>query len=767
MFKSRFFIIVSLITVLPALIFAALAIFLYSYSKNNIDFRADEEMFLAARCSNVTKLYYDAGGYNSAGDYDPVEYATVSGATEKKSFVKYESISENVKLAFLAAEDREFFDHSGVNVRRTVMAALNYILNRSDRFGGSTITQQVIKNISGDKEKTVKRKIEEIIRAYNIEHSHSKKEIFEVYLNIIPMGEGVCGVSLASQLYFGKDVNDLEVEEAALLAAITNAPTRNNPYNNYGAAIKKRNAVLFAMYECGYITEEEYTSAKESLIVLEERSEAKNSLSSWFTETVCDTVVKDLQRELGYTEGAAKMLVYSGGLSIYTTVDPKIQAIMEERFKSGEYSFGEGYAGPQYSMVVCDSKSGSVRGIIGGAGEKRANKVFNHALTPHVPGSTLKPLALYAPLIDKKEITWSTVFDDIPKEVHQDEGGILRAYPKNSPDEYAGLICTADAIAYSKNTVAIELYNRLGKEAVFENLYNKYRFKTLVKREEKNGKVYTDIAESPLAYGQLTYGVPLVDLTGAYTSFASGGILQKARCYLKCYDGNGDLIIDNTADATRVFSSDCAKVMQKLLSGVVEYGTASSIRLKKIVNTAGKTGTSGANLDKLFVGFTPYYTAGIWCGFDDGKSAVYGTNHLKIWDDVMIRIHENTLSNVDIPESFSTGGLVRSAFCKDSGELYSPECLLDVRQNRLGYGYFIKGTEPRHNCSVHKVVRIDDKTGEILHPFDIMYRYGMNVAFLDIKKRGIQGDVHIADEEYILPEEYKNRFGMRKLFFGF
>jgi len=355
MVKKRLFTAIMLITVVPAIFLSSIAIFLYTYSRKNIDFRADEEMFIAAKHGNVTKLYYDGAGYNSAGVYEPIEYASVSGAAEKRSFVKYADISENVKNAFIAAEDREFFKHSGVNLRRTAFAALNYILNRSDNFGGSTITQQVIKNISGDNEKTVKRKLEEIIRAYNIEYSHSKEEIFEVYLNIVPMGEGVAGVSLASELYFGKTADELNIEEAALLAAITNAPTRYNPYNNYENALKKRNAVLFAMKECGYISDEEYLIVKSHPITLRERSEAKSNISSWFTETVCDIVTRDLQEELGYTESAARMLVRSGGLKIYTTVDPVIQKTIEQYFQDQNNFPEQTYDGPQYSMVVFDS----------------------------------------------------------------------------------------------------------------------------------------------------------------------------------------------------------------------------------------------------------------------------------------------------------------------------------------------------------------------------------------------------------------------------
>ena len=196
--------------------------------------------------------------------------------------------------------------------------------------------------------------------------------------------------------------------------------------------------------------------------------------------------------------------------------------------------------------------------------------------------------------------------------------------------------------------------------------------------------------------------------------------------------------------------------MTQLLSGVVNGGTASGLRLAEMLDTAGKTGTSGKGHDKLFIGFTPYYTAGIWSGYDDGKTSVSGALHLKLWDNVMIRIHEYALGGTENPKSFKTDGLVYSAYCKDSGELFSPECLLDIRGNRIGYGYFIKGTEPRHNCTRHKVVRIDESSGDILKYHDFRYPFGTDVALIDIENRKLPDGLIIADDEYLLPDEYKS-----------
>ena len=196
--------------------------------------------------------------------------------------------------------------------------------------------------------------------------------------------------------------------------------------------------------------------------------------------------------------------------------------------------------------------------------------------------------------------------------------------------------------------------------------------------------------------------------------------------------------------------------MEQLLSGVVEYGTASSVKLKEIVDTAGKTGTSGGSKDKVFVGFTPYYTAGIWCGYDNGKSVVSGSGHLKLWDDIMRDIHKTKLSTEDSIKGFKTDGLVYSAYCRDSGKLYSPECILDERGDRMGYGYFIMGTEPAHNCDVHVVVRVDEFTGEVLFPYDIRYQYGLKTALLNIEKRALPPDVTVADEKYILENKVED-----------
>ena len=689
-------VILILITVLAASILGAISA-VAAYAYNNVDFDADEALFAASRSGNVTRFYYDKSGQGieSLDKYVAVEYDYVSGATEHREWYSYSSISENLKNAFLATEDREFFNHHGVNVKRTAAAVLGYVTKQGTGFGASTITQQVIKNISGDNQRTAQRKLNEMIRSVHLEYFHTKEEIFEVYLNVVPMGEGVAGVGLASERYFGKEPSDLSLSESATLVGITNAPTRYNPYVNYDACIRKRNIVLRSMLDCGYITEPEYSISVSEPIKLAERTRNTSHVYSWFTETVCDELISDLMKSYYYSYEAARILVFNGGFSVYTTMDPEIQASLESYISDSSHLPREVENGLEISMVVTNNQS-DLCGIVGAQGNKRANRILNYATVPHPPASALKPLALYAPLIDSRAVTWSTIIDDSPVEIYEHSDGSVTEFPHNSPDVYSGEITVADALASSKNTVAVRFYKMLGIEAIYKNLTENYGFDTIVRSATSGGRKITDLAVSPLALGQLSYGVTLRRLTEAYTSFPSEGRLHSGRSYVMCKDSDGRVMTKQSTEK-RVFSVECAQVMNGMLSRVVETGTASRITLDSIVDTAGKTGTSASSKDKIFVGYTPYYTAGIWCGYRNNDRSVIGSTHLDLWDSVMKEIHELKLHNVDSPRGFSHNRVSRVPYCKYSGLRFSPDCASEG-ECTLEYGLFIKGTEPRDIC---------------------------------------------------------------------
>lgn len=708
---------------------------LYAYAQGNVDYSRDEMLFDSKQYSGATKLYY----YDGEGEAR--EYALLSPSDCKQIWYSYSDIPSSLKCAFISAEDRGFFSHGGVSIKRTLYAAVNYIFKLGSEFGGSTITQQVVKNISGDNEHSAVRKINEILRAIHIEDVYSKEEIFEVYLNIVPMGDGISGVGFAAQHYFGKEPCELTVDEAAVLVGITNAPSRYDPYKCYEACLEKRNRVLYAMLDNGVLTEDEYESLINKEIPLAERNNYGYAVDSWFTETVFHDVSRDLARELNISEVAARALILNGGYSIYTTVVPEIQGFLEEYF-SDPANFPDAVnEGLDFSMVITDSRSGSVVGVVGSVGKKGANRIINGVDTAHTPGSALKPLALYAPILEQGAASWSTVYDDSPVSFYQNSDGEYVDYPKNSPMRYDGLITLADALRLSKNTVAARIYNELGAEHIFGTLTDKYGF-SLCDRQKTERGVLTDKAMSPLALGQLTYGVTLRELTGAYSAFVSEGIYRKPVTYGKVVDAVGNTVLKSETATKRVLGTDTARIMNQLLSRVVDSGTAKSITLNELYDTAGKTGTSGGDKDRLFIGYTPYYTAGIWCGYKNGNKAIGAIEkgHLAIWDEVMHEVHEIAVDNSEDIRTFSVLGLQRLPYCMDSGELLSNNCLHDPRGSRLDYGYFSGARRPSRTCDRHVLCLINSEGG-LIGDQEL-------VSLIRIPERDYPTEIEVADEKY-------------------
>ena len=723
--------------VLVALTFGLLVVFVYK----GINFEADERLFESARGFDSTTFY--ANGSDEGGDrYDPVAIE-ISGSM-RKIFYSSEEIGDYLKDGFIAVEDKIFYEHKGINLKRTLLATFNYVTKRSKVFGASTITQQVVKNISGDNQLCVRRKLEEIIRAIHIERNYSKTEILEVYLNVIPMSENIFGVGAASRAYFGKEPCDLLPEEAAVLIGITNAPTAYNPYINPEACLKKRNVVLSVMHDDGIISKNEYERAKNTPLNVIAREKREDRIDSWFVETVVEEITRDLVDKYEISSSAARMMLLGGGYKVYTTMNTRVQSVLEEYFENRDNFTDEINNGLNYSMVVTDSKTGYLVGIVGRAGKKEGNRLLNHALTPHVPGSVLKPIALYAPLIDDGRINWATVFDDTPVSFIQ-ENGEMREYPRNSPNVYDGLTTVKDAIRYSKNTIAVRLCNMRGSRVIFDSLRNDYGFDTLI---ERDGNI-TDVAVAPMALGQLGKGVTLYKLTESYSVLSGDGVWREACSYLKLIDYNGSVVLDHEQRSNRLYKSTTARIMTQMLMNVTDDGTARRITLDSKINTAGKTGTSGGNKDKLFIGYTPYYTAGIWCGYDKGDKGIStdARGHLEIWDDVMTRIHQDILGNEDVDE-FSTDGLYRLPYCMDSGELFSDICIYDPRGNRREYGYFTTDNCPSVECNMHILCKYDSVTKAIA--CEMCPRENIvGVALLNIPDRAFPKEIIITDAEFV------------------
>lgn len=687
---KRFVISLTAIISIIALLLVILLGVALIYARKNIDYGLDEELFSKAKEENT--VYYYA--YGEGGVVEEVYKNLRNSARE---WTAWENIGDNLKKGFIAVEDRDFYEHRGINVRRTVAAVLNHFFKFRKSFGASTITQQVIKNISGDNETTVSRKIKEIFRAFNLERNHSKDDIFELYLNVIPMAGNIYGVGAASDIYFDKLPSELSVCEAATLIGITNAPSKYNPYTNPEACVNKRNRVLYAMLDAGAIDRAEYDVAVSTPLELSDKS-GEFAISPWFVETATEDILNDISLNYGISYAAARLML--NGAKIVLTMDTRVQKIMEDYFADTSNLSYKVDLGLNYSMVVADPYTGDLLGIIGNSGRKKGNLLFNYATSPVTPGSVLKPLALYAPLIDDGRITWSTMLDDSPTQQIGDT-----PYPKNSPDVYEGSIDVSTALKKSKNTVAVRLLDMLGVENAFNRLQETYGFKTLVRSEiMPDGTVISDLGSSPLALGQLSRGISLRDLTVSYGAFANDGFLCSGRSYIAVYDREGEEIISKGIDARRIYSRETAQVMNQLLSGVVDDGTARQIKLKEYVDVAGKTGTSGSDRDRLFVGYTPYYVAGIWTGFGkDNKDVGFNSpSHLEIWDEVMKRIHDARVFDGydESLRSFSTDGITVAPYCSKSGAIPTEWCELDEYAT-VKFGYFKSTDIPKFECEYH------------------------------------------------------------------
>lgn len=692
--------------------------------------------------------------------------------------VAKDMIPENLAHAFVAIEDERFYEHNGIDIKGIIRAAYVGISNGFHfTEGASTITQQLLKNnvfTNWTKEDgfmdKIKRKIQEQYLAIELTKTMSKDDVLVNYMNTINLGQNTLGVQAASLRYFNKSVNTLTLSECAVIAGITQNPSKFNPISHPDNNAQRREKVLNNMLEQGYITQTEYDEAMAddvySRIQIVNAEVEEDSVNTYFVDALTDDIMEDLMATGNYTETQAYTLLYSGGLKIYATQDPHVQEICDEAF-SNEENYPEGtrwqlsyelttqdsngnfknystemyrqyfkemdssfnllYSSqeaaydaieqykaavmepseevygenitltpqPQVSIVIEDQSTGYVVAMVGGRGQKEASRTLNRATdSKRQPGSTFKIVAVYAPALDSAGLTLATVMNDAPF-------NYANGRPVNNwwGSEYRGLNSLRTAIAQSMNIIAVKTLTQITPQLGFDYLKN-FGFTTLVEREEitVGGKtqVFSDIQQS-LALGGITKGVTNEELTAAYASIANGGTYIKPKLYTKVLDHDGNIILDNTAPQSRqVIKETTAWLLTDAMVDVVTSGTGASVNFGNMA-IAGKTGTTSDYNDVWFSGYTPYYTASVWTGYDNNAKLQKGNGERnlakKLWRAVMSKVHE------DLPsQSFQVpSGIVTATVCSQSGKLPIP----GLCDGTLKTEYFAEGTVPTESCDVH------------------------------------------------------------------
>lgn len=585
-------------------------------------------------------------------------------ATENRLWVEYEQIPINLEHACVAIEDRRFYTHKGVDWWRTIGAFGNMFLSMSDTFGGSTLTQQLIKNLTGKKDVTVQRKLLEMFRALEFEKKYTKQEIVTWYLNEIYLGEGCYGVGAAAREYFGKEVWELDLAECASLIGITNNPSLYDPY--IGPESRQRNKnrqeqILWEMYDQGYITQDEYTAAKAETLQFK-RAEGEDRvipIHSYYVDSLIWELEKDLAEAKGITERQAETLIYNGGYNIYCNMDPRVQGIIDDIYQNTGNLPSASYnpTGQKLSsaIVVIDPNDGSIVGLAGDTGEKTGSFTDNYATQlPRRPGSSFKPVAVYAPALDLGLITQTTAVNDSPSVR-------LRGttwYPKNSGGGYNGWTNIRNALVASRNTVAAQVLDKIGLQASWTYLTQRFGFTSLVRDHlnEDTGEVVSDFGYAALALGQLNYGVTPKEMAQAFTAFATDGIMSRGRTYSLVTDSDGKVVLDNPADQHVAVKANTAYNIADMLQAAVRVGTGTMAYFGTTA-IAGKTGTTSNDQDRYFTGFSRYYVAAVWTGYKYPAPMYFYSNPAGlIWKSVMSRIHEG-LAWRDFPEpSVGYGG---------------------------------------------------------------------------------------------------------------
>ena len=686
-----------------------------------------------------------------------VMYQTLYLNSENRIWTDLEDIPKYLQKAAIAIEDKRFEKHHGVDWKGTTRAIV-YTLFGKNVQGGSTITQQLVKNVTGDNEVTVKRKITEIYRALELEKRYEKDEILEAYLNEVFFGQSCYGVVTASRMYFNKDVSDLTLAECASLMGITNNPSMYDPTLSSWTRENNRErqlTILGAMLEQEKISQEEYDEAKAEDIVFsngftisgkyvgsdgtatdpepeepstddaespeDEEEPTIKGRYSWFTEAMIGDVADALVEKYGITDKVrdngttytayeqAWDMVHGKGYKIYTTQNPKYQKIAEDVcYDLSNIPYTSSYTNSageqvedqlQIALTIVDPTNGYVVAMIGGAGEKQADRVWNWAVNARQCGSAIKPLSTYAPALDDGTINGASVIDDYPMLLNGD------VWPRNDNWRYQGLMPLHLALRQSLNTCAVRTNLAYGVDRSYEFLVNKLGFENLT---------YTDSQQvGNMALGGFEKGVTTEEMAAGFATFVNEGVYTKPRTFVRVEDANGNVILENEAQSSVAMKNTTAALMNSLLQEASLQGTGYQAQFPGM-HIAGKTGSTNSNKDRYFAGYTPYYSCAVWAGYEHNQRIVASGNPCAvIFQKVMKAIHE------DLPDKdfFSCAGLTSVAVCADSGMLASENCALDVRGSRVYTALVAADNAPTSVCTMHTApsytVNMADSDGNV------------------------------------------------------
>ena len=616
------------------------------------------------------------------------------GSERNRKNISFKEMPDDLKNAYVAIEDERFYKHGGVDIKRTGAATLNYIFSFGKAsFGGSTITQQLVKNLTGNTKATVTRKVDEWTKAMALEVALSKEEILEAYLNVIYVGPNVYGVETGAEYYFSKHAKDLSLEECAFLAGINHAPNAYNPFRegeDNSEKIKKRtNTVLNKMLELKYISQEDYNKAKEEV----EKGldfkrgdidvEKEPDVYSYHTDALISEVIRDISERKHISEEFATNYLYMANLKIYSTQNNSIQETMEKEFNKKMYlldSKNTDDATSQAAMVVIDNKTGYVVGCVGGLGEKETSRGFNRATqAKRQTGSAIKPLAILVPGIEKKIFTASTTFVD--EETDFNDGSEEPYHPTNY-DGYLGEITVRRAVESSQNIPFVKMMEKITPKTSIKYL-KKMGITTLTEKDENLA----------LALGGLDSGMTPLETAAAYATIANDGKYIEPTFYTKIETQEGKNVLKSKQKKKKVFSKETAYVVKELLTEPVNgtYGTATYCKMKNM-DVAAKTGTTNENYDRWLCGFTSYYSAATWFGFDINETINFNKRNPAglIWSSVMDDIHEGLEGKrFEKPKKVAT-----CTVCSKTGKKATKYCGDTYEE------YYIKGTEPTE-CTYH------------------------------------------------------------------